>query len=725
MTRKIRIALYGDVNLNIIDGSSIWLQSMATVLSRAPANEVTVVLKASEQRDLLTRPLRELPRVTVVNPIDRGWVSADEMSRNQALDVLEKLDEEEPFDAFVLRGFWLCHSAATRKARRLHGRLWPYLTDIPQSTEELTEEARARLIAIAEASKFIPCQTELLRSFLESYVPAFAHKAILLPPMIPDEVPARAEAPAKIEEGAPLKIGYVGKHAPLWNTLDMIEVVDDMRRRDVPVVLHMVGDKIHNPKSHPGFYDRMRDALENTDGVIWHSGKARAEALELVSTFHVALGWRAAELDDSRELSTKLLEYGAVGVPAIVNRNPMHEELLGADYPLFANQREEFEGAIFAARDPEVRRLARERCEAAAERFTFTSVSTQLQPFLERAAPDHPSTGRSQPLRVLVACHDFKFFTRIQDHLAALEEVELRVDAWAAIDEHDEAESQRLLDWADVIICEWCTNNAIWYSQRKRPEQRLIIRLHRFELFRRYPGKVAWDAVDHVVFVGDYYRDEAIDKLGLPLEKLSVIPNWVDTRMFDRPKVFGAMFNLGMIGIAPRRKRLDRALDVLAKIRSVDPRFSLHVKTKLPWLYPWIWKDPEEQAHYREIFRRSNTDPALEGAVHYDDFGPDVAAWLRKIGFVLSTSDDESFHLAPAEGMASGALPMLLPWPGADKIYPGEWIHEDEDSMAEAILSMVRDGGYEEKCEEVFAHIDEHFSVETVCRAWADLVLGS
>ena len=128
----------------------------------------------------------------------------------------------------------------------------------------------------------------------------------------------------------------------------------------------------------------------------------------------------------------------------------------------------------------------------------------------------------------------------------------------------------------------------------------------------------------------------------------------------------------------------------------MDDRFQLHIKSKMTWEYPWIWARAEEQEHCREVCARINTSPLLRGAVQLDGFGGDVAAWLRKIGFVLSTSDDESFHLAPAEGMASRALPMLLPWKGADAIYPGEWIHADDDEIAAAILDdrrPVRLGG--------------------------------
>jgi glycosyltransferase involved in cell wall biosynthesis len=146
------------------------------------------------------------------------------------------------------------------------------------------------------------------------------------------------------------------------------------------------------------------------------------------------------------------------------------------------------------------------------------------------------------------------------------------------------------------------------------------------------------------------------------------------------------------------------------------------VKSKLPWEYPWIWSSQEEQEHYGQVFRRINSDPHLKDAVHFDGFGGDVPAWLRKIGWVLSTSDDESFHLAPAEGMASRALPMILPWPGADSIYPGNWVKQNEYEMAESILATTAGGDWTKLGEQARAQIEENFSVERVCQAWEQLV---
>ena len=94
----------------------------------------------------------------------------------------------------------------------------------------------------------------------------------------------------------------------------------------------------------------------------------------------------------------------------------------------------------------------------------------------------------------------------------------------------------------------------------------------------------------------------------------------------------------------------------------------------MPWEHWWVWQHQEERAAYFEALRRVQRSPLLRDAVVFDDAGPDVAAWLRRIGFVLSTSDDESFHVAPAEGMASGAVPVIRHWPGAETIYDPRWI---------------------------------------------------
>ena len=124
----------------------------------------------------------------------------------------------------------------------------------------------------------------------------------------------------------------------------------------------------------------------------------------------------------------------------------------------------------------------------------------------------------------------------------------------------------------------------------------------------------------------------------------------------------------------------------------------------------------------RLVMRRLQTSPALRGSVVFDGFGPDVASWLRRIGFVLSTSDDESFHLAPAEGMASGAVPAILDWPGADTIYDGHWIHRSTDEIADFVTSVVDEGRWDAERELARAQARDGFALDRVCALWDRLI---
>ncbi len=145
----------------------------------------------------------------------------------------------------------------------------------------------------------------------------------------------------------------------------------------------------------------------------------------------------------------------------------------------------------------------------------------------------------------------------------------------------------------------------------------------------------------------------------------------------------------------------------------------------MPWDYPWIWQEADERVHFDGVLRRIQTDPDLRGAVTFDGFGPDVAAWLRRIGWVLSTSDDESFHLAPAEGMASRAVPLIRSWPGADSIYDRRWIHDDSAAMAEAILRAAGAEQWAELGRIAQGQAHETFSLARVVDAWTQVLTAN
>ena len=725
MTRTLRAIVYGDVNLNILDGSAIWVQSMSEALSRAGV-DVRVLLKAPVETGRLVDPLRALPGVSMVDPFTSGMTSErTPLSADTAVSLIERLDGESPADLIVVRGLRLVTVAAA--SPRLRGRLWTYLTDIPQSPLDIDDEQRDRLAAIASASRWMLCQTEELRSLIEASIPGTGGRCVLWSPIVPAPAVAGLESTT---EGAPLRLVYTGKFAPLWNTLEMTRLPALLAEQGIAAEVHMVGDKIHDVPGDPEWSSRMRGALESTPGVVWHGGMPRQQAMALAASGDLGLSWRAPEMDASLELSTKVLEFGVLGVPVLLNRTPMHESLLGADYPLFVADESDIASACAQiARDPELLAVLGRRITESVAPYRMEAATERLRALLARTFPEDPacvaaaSQAVGRPLRVVVASHDLKFFTRIQEHLAELPGVELRLDHWEALSVHDSAASEAMAAWADVVICEWAGPNLVWYSRHKRAGQRLIVRLHRFELDAGWLADVRTEAIDQVVCVSPFYAQLTAARTEWPADRIVVIPNWVDVEQFDRPKLTGAEFTLGMIGISPHRKRPDLGVEILARLRRRDRRYRLAVKSKMPWDYWWIWRKPEERAEAERLFHRLHDDPVVASAVTFDGFGSDVAAWLRRVGWVLSTSDDESFHLAPAEGMASGAVPVLLPWPGADTIYDTRWIHTDPATAADAIHEITVSGRWEEQRHLARDQVRASFPLDAVCDTWARILV--
>jgi glycosyltransferase involved in cell wall biosynthesis len=295
--------------------------------------------------------------------------------------------------------------------------------------------------------------------------------------------------------------------------------------------------------------------------------------------------------------------------------------------------------------------------------------------------------------RLLLAGHSFAFCGEIAQR-ARLAGAAVREDRWQRHGTHDEAASVAALAWADVVHCEWCLGNAVWYSRNKRPGQRLVVRFHRMELETPYPADVDLERVDAVAFVAQHVLEGACERFGWDREdrRFQVVPNGIDAALLDRPKLPEADFTLGAIGYVPRLKRLDLALEVLERLRRRDDRYRLLVKGREPWEYTWMSGRQEERAFFEDLFQRLEQAPDLRGAVRFEPFADDVPAFLRQVGWILSTSEVEGHSVALAEGIASGAVPAILARPGATEQYEERWVHPDPGAAAEAILAVQARG---------------------------------
>lgn len=720
--------LYADVNTNIVDGSSIWLQSVSEALSRAGA--VThVLLKSQIRTSRIVSALEQLDDVHLHAPLGRTADPDDDEQSYGPREAARKIAHFDDLlrpDVILCRGLSIC--AYVVKNPSLAGRLWAYVTDIPRVEAGGAATLVGRLQDVVSASRVVLAQTEDARAYLEAVAPSASGKTLLLPPMVPDDlftgpVPARA-----LEAGQPVRLVYSGKFAKAWRTLEMLELPDLLQQAGVPATLTMIGDKVQDDPVDAGWAARMRAALdgsrESPSSVDWVGGLARSAALEQVRTHHVGLSWRDVDLDASLELSTKLLEYAAVGVPPLVNRTVAHEGLLGDDYPLFTDSRTPVDGVLAAvARSPQLLQQAAQRARAAVVEHSMSTSGQRLAEHLSRYAVRRPSLDGRRRTRVVVAGHDFKFAADVFNALLSEPETyEVRVDQWAGLHRHDEARSRELIEWADVAFCEWAGPNSVWYSRHKRPRQKLVVRLHGFEVRGPWLGQLEHESVDRMIFVSDSYRQHIQQVLGWSQLPTTTVSNSVDTRDLDRPKVPGAQFHLGILGVVPILKRPDRALALLAELVAHDPRFVLHIKGRAPWDYPWEWQQPLQQDAYATLLEQA-ADSGLLEHVAFERFSPAVGSWHRKIGWILSPSSRESFHLAPLEGMAAGSVPVFWRRPGVEEIYGSRWVVDEASEASGRILGVLADGRFRDEAGAAKEYA-ARFDALVIRRTWSALFHG-
>ena len=285
-----------------------------------------------------------------------------------------------------------------------------------------------------------------------------------------------------------------------------------------------------------------------------------------------------------------------------------------------------------------------------------------------------------RPINILFAGHDLKFISPFLKALDADPDYRVLIDQWQGHAKHNESQSLGLLPKADVIFCEWGLGNTEWYSKHKQPGQKLIVRMHRQEEITEYPKRFNLENIDHIITISPFWYEKFQRMFNLPRHRMQMFYNMVDCAALDRPKHNDAAFNLGIVGIVPQMKRLDLALDILDALYGKDKRYRLFIKGRQPQDFPWMKTRTEEMAYYDAQYSRIKNAAWCDNVI-FDGFGNDMAQWFEKIGWTLSVSDFESFHLAPAEGMASGSVPVIRNWQGAETIHPDAYIHSSIDHM--------------------------------------------
>lgn len=382
--KAVRVLLYSPANLNRVSGSAIWVESVAETLLSAADVWVTLPLFAPVRRDLITAGLAARDRLELIDPHPRLGNPRAGLTTRQALDLIERLDRSRPFDAIILRSFELCLEATARP--RLQGRVWScYILEPERDPDD--PSYRAAMAKIAEFSRYVVVQSDEMRSLLESLVPACVGRTIILPPAIPESGLGRVD-PDRIVR----RLLYAGKFHPFYPFELITDLLIGLRREMPDLELHVAAEKLVHLPSDPSYAPRIARLLESTPGLVWHGPLSRAETARLLAGGGVGLSlwdYRHGSRLNDLVVSTKLLDYAAVGLPTVLMRTATQVSILGSDYPLFVDRLDDVGSLVRRVlTEPELYRLAAERTFAASRRFTYSAVLDRIRPHLEAAAAE-------------------------------------------------------------------------------------------------------------------------------------------------------------------------------------------------------------------------------------------------------------------------------------------------------------------------------------------------
>ena len=237
-------------------------------------------------------------------------------------------------------------------------------------------------------------------------------------------------------------------------------------------------------------------------------------------------------------------------------------------------------------------------------------------------------------------------------------------------------ELYELMKWSDISWFEWCTNLAVIGSKQPKVCKN-IIRLHRYEAYEQWPQLVNWINIDTLVTVGNSFVKDALLRRVPHIESqipIVTIPNGVNLDKFDfadrpRGKNIAFLSNLRMV------KNPAFVLQCMQKLHYIDPEYRL--------FFGGMFQDETLEQYLKHMVGALG----LHDVVFFDGRQEDVISWLQDKHYIVSTSLIESQGMGLAEAMACGLKPVVHNFPGADQIFPAEFLFNIAEEFCEHILS--------------------------------------
>jgi glycosyltransferase involved in cell wall biosynthesis len=223
---------------------------------------------------------------------------------------------------------------------------------------------------------------------------------------------------------------------------------------------------------------------------------------------------------------------------------------------------------------------------------------------------------------------------------------------------------------------------------------KLIVSLRRSDVQGDWVREVVWENVDIVVQIGSAAVEEALSRQVSDIRnrtRLTVVPNGVNLDRYALQRRNRGK-NLACMGRLTLEANPAFILQCMQKLHYIDPEYRLYFSGAF------------EDAVLEQYTRHMVHTLGLTGVVSFEPYAGDLNAWLSDKHYIIAGGIGESQVEAVLTAMACGLKPVVHNFPGADRLFPSQYLF----NIAEQFCEQVRSDDYAPETYRRF--IEENFS---------------
>lgn len=223
------------------------------------------------------------------------------------------------------------------------------------------------------------------------------------------------------------------------------------------------------------------------------------------------------------------------------------------------------------------------------------------------------------------------------------------------------------ITWSNIVWLEWA--NELTINLTNHPENILkdkytICRLHSYEAFEGFAGKINWTNISDLIFVAEHIKNIVIQQVpDLPklVNNIHIIPNGIDLAKFSfKDRNRGK--NIAFVGSLNSKKGPMLLLHAFRELVQRDNGYRLFMAGEV------------QDGRYPLYFSQMMQEMGLESNIQFDGWTKNINSWLEDKQYIICTSVLEGHPVGLMEAMARGLKPLIHNFVGARGIYPEKFI---------------------------------------------------